>query len=240
MCYGLVVAFVVCLVGATAMRLIVAAQRVPILSAKLVSAQDEERKRLARDLHDGVAQSLQGIRLKAQIFGRDHEQSEAFNELAEDLGKTVDDLRGVAHELRPDYMENATLTGAMDWYVKPMYQEVEVDIAVEEGIDLEKIAMKTRENLFRIFQEALSNALRHGGATKFEVKFAIESKNTMAMTCLDDGAGFSSVDGEGGSGMGLSSMRERAELMGGSFEVKERERGLGAIVKVVFPAAGLD
>jgi len=235
--YGSVIGFVLCQVAAMGMRYIAASERVVALSAKLVAAQEEERKRLARDLHDGVAQSLQGIRLKAQIFGRDENRSDEFNELAEDLGKTVNDLRGVAHELRPDYMENATLAGAMDWYVKQMYQEVEVEIEVEEGVDLNAIAVKTRENLFRIFQEALSNAVRHGGASKFEVDFEMVTRKSMVMICKDNGSGFSIEDIDGESGIGLSSMRERAELMGGSFEVSERSHGVGSVVRVVFPVA---
>lgn len=222
--------------GAAVVRSNAEARRLRELSARLLRAGEEERQRLSREVHDGVAQTLHGIRIKAQLLARaasDPGGSAAAGiaEIAGDLALASDELRMVARELRPDFLNESTLTEAMRWYGSHYDGQVEVAIRAD-GAEEPPLPARLREHLYRIFQEALSNASKHGGATRFEATLRREG-GRISGVFVDDGSGFDAA-GIRGNGIGLTTMRERAEIIGGRLTLQSQPGG-GTRVEFAIP-----
>ena len=201
----------------------------------------EERNRLARELHDAVAQKLFSLRLTAQaaaaLAATDPERTRAELSQVERLAaEALAELRAVIFELRP-----ADLTG--DGLVSSLAKHIEVldrisDVRLTfEGADIPDLTPGCETTLFRIAQEGLYNALRHAEATTIAVRLSAEPLRII-LEIRDDGDGFTVSESPGGGrhgdGLGLSSMRERAVTAGGSLTIAS-EPGQGTVVRVEVP-----
>jgi signal transduction histidine kinase len=216
-------------------------ERGPAAELRLSDAREDERRRLARDLHDGPAQSL-----AAALFGVDlavaaldrapataHEELLRAREL---LREALDDLRGLMFGLRPRLLEERGLVAALRSLAgnTPLWGP-----AVE--VETKGIAARTRlpseieVALYRIAQEAVSNARHHSAATKVGVTVALE-RGLVTLTVQDDGHGFppQAIRPAAGRGEGLPGMRERAALLGGALSV-ESAPGAGTRVVAAIP-----
>ncbi len=192
------------------------------LLQRLLVAQEEERRRIARDLHDHAGQLMTALIIQlAQLASRAESegnplglQLRRLHELAQ---QGLDELRKLVHELRPSVLDDLGLGVAIRWYVeayvRPAGLEVQVRTAGLEGrlpADVETVA-------FRIVQEALTNVLRHARARRVEV--SVERRGEVLLVMVrDDGVGFDS-EAVGHRTLGLEGMRERAELVGGTVQV---------------------
>jgi len=213
--------------------------RIEEVSARLLDAHEEERRRIARDIHDSVGQSLLALRLKLQMLAtkvapQSTAAAEALPALAVEAGAIVEDLRRTVLDLRPVISETPNLGPAMRAYASEVATQRGFEICFHEGRQpLPELPVRTRTHVFRIFQEMLANVQRHAEAGRVDVSLHREGAD-LVLQVSDDGRGFDSVAASGG--MGLATMRERAELLGGTFAIESApQRGTVVTVEVPLP-----
>lgn len=209
---------------------------------RMLSAQEDERKRLARDIHDVLAQTLATCHYRAEtcalIFDRDPDAArEDMIEVAGLISSTLDQIRDIIFDLRPGALDRGGLADAIGAYIDRMAGAGQaVHFSVSEEADTSDLDDRTRTALYRVAQEAVSNVLHHSGASHAEVLIDREP-DWVELTITDAGAGFdvaNAYHAEADGHIGLASMRERCELLGGSFEVKS-EPGRGTRVRARVP-----
>ena len=209
------------------------------LARRLIDAQETERRRLARELHDEVGQSLTAasMALAHHRSGSAGSDSEYLLNAQEQLRRVTEQLRAVSLQLSPQLLEQLGLLPAVEVLAERTEATVDAGITLRLTADEARIPRVLRLPCYRIVQEALNNAIRHGEASRIEV--AVEEDDGMLeVTVRDDGRGFDvsarfGVDAEG-AGFGLLNMKERAEFRGGEFEV-ESSPGRGTVVRARFP-----
>lgn len=199
-----------------------------------------ERNRLARELHDAVAQKLFSLRLTAQaavaLATRDPERVPAELAQVERLAAdALGELRSVILELRPADLEEDGLTTSLRKHVEMLNRVYDARLTFHGDGDLGDIGLSEERELtlFRIAQEAVHNALRHAHARDVALRLCREG-SLVSLTIADDGTGFD-IAAAGRDGLGLTSMRDRAEEVGGALTV-ESAPGTGTVVKVEVPA----
>jgi signal transduction histidine kinase len=208
------------------------------LVAQVTAAQEEERQRIARELHDGVGPALASLNIRLRtvrkLLEREHHPAcEEISELAELAQTNIRDIRRLIHGLRPAALDELGLAPALRAYVARYQQEhgLEVALALPEGNERLPAALETA--LFRIVQEALTNVAKHAQAGKVDVAMALDGRR-VALRIADDGRGFDPQAPLPGTHLGLWSMRERIESFGGRFRV-EGQPGEGTTVRATIP-----
>lgn len=184
------------------------------LSQRLIRAQDEERRRLARELHDGLGQSLLVVvnRLKRALKRRDDEHIAETTELA---AAAIKDLRTTAQQLHPAGLERLGLKAAIEQATARVSAASGVRVEVECQPSVDELPPDAQLHLYRIVQEALSNVVKHANAKHAGVRLEGNAR-TVLLEVTDDGSGPS--NGSAAGGLGLSSIRERALALGGTLE----------------------
>nr|WP_255426770.1 GAF domain-containing sensor histidine kinase [Pseudonocardia sp. C8] len=196
-----------------------------------VAAQETERRRLARDIHDGISQRLVTLSFHLDAAGTllsQGEAGEARTQLArasELVGTTLDEARAAIGALRPPVLDDLGLAGALAGLARDV---PEVDVRLD--LDERRLADHVEVALYRIAQEALQNVHKHAGAGRVLLRLAWGDTG-VRLEIGDDGAGFATS----GDGYGMTSMRERAELIGGTLEVRSLP-GSGTTVVVTAPS----
>jgi PAS domain S-box-containing protein len=204
------------------------------LPAELLKAQDEERRRIARELHDSTAQELAVVsmnlgRLEEWIEGRD---AWAENLLADSLAVLAQgnrDLRTLAHLLHPPMLEELGLIGALRDYVGGFSARSEIEVALEFTEDFERCSEEIETALFRVVQESLANVHRHSGSKAALVKL-VRAGNLIELTIADGGKGLPTGLMTGTAdrvrvGVGISGMRQRILQLQGRLEITSDETG---------------
>jgi signal transduction histidine kinase len=197
----------------------------------LVAAREEERRRVRRDLHDGVGAALAGVRLQldsARDLVEDPLAGKLLDAAADGLGEAVADLRAVTDDLRPPALDDLGLAASLARLADRLRtpgMAVDVDVA-----ELPALPAAVDVACYRIAAEALANAARHAGATRVAVSVRLEG-GELRLTVADDGRGLPPTTP--GRGLGLSSMRQRADEVGGRLEL--RSDGAGTTVSVALP-----
>jgi two-component system sensor histidine kinase UhpB len=197
-------------------------------------AQEEERTRVARDLHDEVNQSLTGLLLRLEA-AREAAPPELEAELAETkalANQAMRELLSLARQLRPTALDDLGLTAAIAGQVEQMsHGEIEAEFAAEG--DFSDLDDDTQLVIYRVAQEALSNAARHSGAKHVAVRLRSDGANGgVELEVTDDGRGFAFDESEGG--LGIAGMRERALLIGAKLTIESRP-GHGTTVRLTVP-----
>jgi signal transduction histidine kinase len=198
----------------------------------------EERNRLARDLHDSVAQKLFGVTLTAEaaatLLERDPAKARVELERLGELSReAMDELRSLVHELRPPALDAEGLVTTLRKHVEVVRRVHGVEIGLEVQGSPERSPRRDGE-VFRIAQEALSNAVRHAAPTRVEVTLAARD-GRLFLTVADDGSGFDPAERALRSRrLGLTSMEERAELVGGRLTI-ESAPSAGTTVRLEVP-----
>jgi signal transduction histidine kinase len=202
---------------------------------RLVAAREEERRRLRRNLHDGLGAQLAALNVQAGILRhlipRDPAAAdELVVELREELRAAIADIRRLVYDLRPPALDDLGLVAALHQLADRYGAEGEqLRVSVESPEGLPHLPAAVEVAVYRIAQEALTNVVRHARAKSCLVRLAVDKDVTMEI--LDDGAG---IPDERISGVGLSSMRERAAELGGSCVVENIPKG-GTQVLVRLP-----
>ena len=214
------------------------------LHASVLSAQETERKRLARELHDGVGQILSGVKFRLESLpGKIALSGKAeakVLELGGFLDHAISEVRRVSKNLMPPELEDLGLEPALRSLCREFTECAGVPVTLRTGDIPKAVASGLALALFRIVQEALNNIGKHSGATMVSVDLH-RIGDELALSVKDNGAGFAS-GGErplGGRGIGLCSMRERAESLGGVIEFHSAP-GTGTTLGVRAPLLGAD
>ncbi|HEV2130286.1 MAG TPA: ATP-binding protein [Longimicrobiaceae bacterium] len=215
-------------------------RRLRDIAARALEAEEEERKRIARELHDDTAQRLAALLLRIRIArsASDPAARDALlEELRAELGDTLEGVRRFARGLRPPALEELGLVPALEANARRLEDSAGLRVSIEadplEGL----LSPQAELALYRIVQEALSNAARHAKAERAHVRLARTGGGVTA-TVEDDGQGFSvtEVMAREGRGLGLFGMQERAAYLGGSVEIGSRP-GAGTRVRAEIPGA---
>lgn len=200
----------------------------------VVSAREEERRRLRWDLHDGIAPSIAALALQAEtardLVSQDPAAAtQILDRLVPRLNGAVADVRSLVHELRPPTLDELGLAGAVR-ELAARFAGPGRAVDAQVG-DVEGLPAAVDLAAYRIVSEAMSNAVRHGGATAIEVRLRRE-RDWLRVEVIDDGTG---IDPDATPGVGLASMRARAEELGGSFTAKPGEHGAGTTISALLP-----
>jgi len=206
------------------------------LSAELVSAQESERRRLSRELHDQVGQVLSALMLTLGNVGssiRTQNLDEAFRQLqvAQDMTEqNARVVRNLSLLLRPTMLDDLGLLAALKWLAREVSRSetLQVDVAAEDCPD--DLPEEHRTCVYRVVQESVRNSTRHAAARHVRIYIKRELR-TLSVLIQDDGKGF---DAEHETGLGILGMQERVTRLGGSLKV-ESERGRGTIVSFELP-----
>jgi two-component system, NarL family, sensor histidine kinase UhpB len=198
-----------------------------------LQAQEQERTRVARDLHDEVNQSLTGLLLRLEA-AREAAPPELEVELEETkalANQAMRELLSLARQLRPTALDDLGLAAAIAGQVEQLARgEIEAEFSAEG--DFSNLDDDAQLVVYRVAQEALSNATRHSGAERIEVRLRRPDGGGVALDVADDGRGFAFDESEGG--LGIAGMRERALLVGGELTIESRP-GRGTTVHLALP-----
>ena len=214
------------------------------LSAQLLRAQEDERKRLAQELHDGIGQSISAIKFKIETCVKqiqenpNSDNTRQLETLLPMVQSTVEEVQRIAVDLRPFIIDDLGLVATLRWFLR-QFQNTYSDIKLDNRISLEEheIPESLKIVIFRIVQEALNNVSRHSLAKHVQVALR-KRKGQVELLIKDDGRGINSLSAASpprrGGGFGLSSMKERTELSGGIFRL-DTGPSLGTCIAASWP-----
>jgi PAS domain S-box-containing protein len=207
------------------------------LSASLQDVREQERTRISRELHDDLGQQLTGLKLDLSWLGTRMKDGralppDALEAMRSQLDEAIASVRRISTELRPLILDDLGFGEAVAWHTA----EVAKRSGLEINLDLEAAGLVRNPDLatalFRIVQESLTNIVRHAHASQVDVKLGAD-ESVLVLTVHDNGTGFVESNGKGG-GIGLVSMRERADALGGQLEIRS-SADAGTIVEVKIP-----
>jgi signal transduction histidine kinase len=203
---------------------------------RVVEAQELERARLARELHDETGQALTSILLGLRSLEGSVESDDAHTALAAVRGlvvSTLQDVRRLAVELRPSALDDFGLAPAIERLVDTHRQDASVDVDLEIQLGDGRLPADVETTMYRIVQEALTNVTKHAGATRISILVTRTDKSAV-LVVEDDGEGFDVARST--DGLGLTGMRERVALVGGRLKV-ETGTGSGTTIAAEIPLA---
>jgi PAS domain S-box-containing protein len=221
-------------------------ERLRFLSSELLSAQETERGRIARELHDGVGQSLGSLKVRVEAILKQASRDEGrvnlhlMENLIPVVRGAMEEVRNISMGLRPSIIDSLGLVATVSWFCRE-FEASHPGIGIEQEIEVteEEIPERLKIVIYRILQEAFNNSARHSKADRLRVSLRRED-GRLSLLVRDNGRGFEtailSPPQPGGGGFGLVSMRERAELSGGSFSVESRP-DTGTTVQASWPAS---
>jgi len=217
-----------------------AEQRLRELSTALMRLQDEERRRIGRELHDSTGQNLAALKLNLSRLNRASLPPELENIVPESMALTermLSEIRTLSYLLHPPLLDELGLASALKTYIEGFSRRSDIPVHFEAPPDLGRLAPELETAIFRIIQEGLTNAQRHSGSSQCWVSIQM-SGETISLVVRDDGAGLpAAVLGQLGNkpglvGVGLSGMQERARQLGGSLKI---ESDGGCVIQAAFP-----
>ena len=205
------------------------------LSAKLLHAQENERRTLARELHDEIGQSLSAILMDAESadfatnLDEAREHLSAVRNLAE---KTVNQVRDLALLLRPSMLDDFGLVPALNWHAREMSKRTGLNVVLDADEDADDLPEEHKTCVYRVVQEAIYNSSRHARAKSVHVEVRREEQR-VRFTVRDDGAGF---DTRSVRGLGMLGMEERVRRLGGRIDI-DSQSGRGTTIRAEIPLA---
>ncbi len=208
----------------------------------ITSAQEEERTRLARELHDDTIQAVIALKQRVQLArksSKDQNGGESLKELEALAGQTIENLRRLTRALRPIYLEDLGLVTALEMLAGEMSQNSQLVVDVQKKGQERRLAREAELSLYRIAQEALNNVVKHSKAARADLKIVFEPSKVQ-MEISDNGNGFavpsSPTEFAPNGHFGLLGMHERADLIGARLEI-ESALGKGTRLKLVLSEA---
>lgn len=209
------------------------------LSVYLQRVREEERTRIAREVHDELGQALTSCKLDLSwLAGKLPRELkplvEKIRELSSHIDSTIQTVRRISSELRPAVLDHLGLVATLEWQANEFQNRTGIKCEVRSGLGDRLLEQNLSTTLFRIFQETMTNVIRHAGATQVEVNLK-ESDGRITMEIKDNGRGITRGDISNPRSMGLLGMRERAALLGGIFRIGRLARDSGTRVKVSIP-----
>jgi len=209
------------------------------LSGRLMTAQDEERRRFSRDLHDGIGQDLAAakIMLDGMAQTSTRVRTNAAAEVSEIIDRAIQQVRSMSHLMHPPLLDEGGLFSALRWFLDGMSERSGIETSFDlQPAEFPRLTPQLERGVFRIVQEALTNVFRHSEARKARVAL-VQRENGLIVTVSDDGKGVDESTSQlrpGSIGIGIGGMRERARELGG--ELRLRNGYPGTIVEIAIPS----
>jgi signal transduction histidine kinase len=210
-----------------------------IRTAAIIEGQEEERKRFARELHDGIGQMLTGLKLHAeklrQVQFEDEKQRKRFDQLVRLIQDTIQTTRQISYNLMPSVLADFGLNSALKLLCEQTAESTGLKIRYQSSVNRLQLNSQTEIGLYRIAQEALNNAVKHATADNIVIKLD-ENQNCVILQIEDDGKGFlicnfKSKQGSVLSQNGIENMRTRAKLMAGDLVITSYPQN-GTLLKI--------
>jgi PAS domain S-box-containing protein len=214
------------------------------LSGRLLGIQDQERRRIARELHDSLGQYLAGLKIAIDLLGNSpssEKNKELLAECRDILEKSITETRTLSHLLHPPLLDEAGFSSAASWFVSGFSQRSGIPVSLDLPPDMPRLSEAVEIALFRVLQESLTNVHRHSQAASAEIKVENDAEQ-ITIEVMDHGHGMpdrvlQQLNGDGIKlGVGLAGMRERVHELGGNFEVTS-DHG-GTVIRASVPLAG--
>ncbi|MCD6282824.1 PAS domain S-box protein [bacterium] len=213
-------------------------QQMRALSMRVLSAQEEERTRISREIHDELAQTLTALAFDLAWLGNRLPEGEValqgkVKTMSEHIGEATKAVQRISAELRPGMLDDLGLVSAAEWYLKEFQNRTGIECDLK--MTTEDLALDDNRSttVFRILQEALTNVARHAEATEVCVRLEKE-QGTLFLEVRDNGRGITEEQASSGKSLGLTGMRERARLWRGNVTIEGSE-GKGTVVSVRIP-----
>jgi signal transduction histidine kinase len=217
------------------------------LTARLMKLQDEERRRIARELHDSMGQTLAALSMNLSTIGGDIARllktTSAVTDSAALVADMTTDIRTISYLLHPPLLDDAGLSSALRWYIEGFAERsgIKVDFNVPE--DFERLPRDLETAIFRLVQECLTNIHRHSKSPVARIRVA-NSGGDVRVEVEDEGKGIApekqvEIMSTGLPGVGVRGMRERLRQLGGSLEIKSAGAGQGTVVVAHLPVAAM-
>jgi PAS domain S-box-containing protein len=211
------------------------------LSARLLQVQDDERRRIARDLHDSTGQSLALLSMNLSAIEKEAVRSnpdlaKVLAENAELVRRISSELRTLSYLLYPPLLEEMGLESALRWYIDGFRQRSSTQVTLELSRDLERLSRDLEIVIFRVIQECLTNIHRHSESPVARIRLS-RASGTVTLEVEDEGKGIAPeklarISTFGAPGVGLRGMRERIKDLGGNFKLESGEKGTTVVVSI--------
>lgn len=208
------------------------------LSSHLQNVREEERMQIARDIHDELGQQLTGLKmevswLRNRISSGDENINQKIGSIIELIDETVKSVRRISSNLRPSMLDDLGLVAALEWYSEEVAKRTGIHIHFGSSLQGINIPITTATGIFRIYQEVLTNAIRHANAS--EILSSLQYENGQLLFQIsDDGRGMDISTIDGRKTLGLIGIKERTFALGGKYELTS-ELGKGTKIKISIP-----
>lgn len=200
---------------------------------RVLTATDQERKRIGRDLHDGICQMMTGIRLQAESLARKDKDNRTLCDIVDNLKQAQVETQRIVKALHPAMLDEMGIIATMQWLVEQVQGTTSVTLSLD--VDEADIPPDLHTPIFRITQEAINNTIRHGEAKTIHVQM-VRQNDDLDLFIEDDGHGFNPASPNRGNG--LINIRERVEANGGEFSI-DSAPGRGCCIIASFPISDI-
>jgi signal transduction histidine kinase len=216
------------------------------LSARLLESQDDERRRIARELHDSVGQTMVALTMNLSTAREDIERLTKTVDALTDSEAMVqaisEEVRTISHLLHPPLLDEAGLSSALRWYIDGFAERSKIKVDLEFPSDLGRFSRELETAIFRTVQECLTNIHRHSESPIARVRL-IRSDGQVRVEVQDRGKGIApekriAMRSAGVLGVGIRGMRERLRQLGGSLEISSDGNGKGTLIVARLPVVG--
>jgi signal transduction histidine kinase len=216
------------------------------LSQRLLKVQDEERRKLSRDLHDSAGQTLAALKMSVALLEPHCTENPAttalFHEAAALADQAIDEIRTMSYLLHPPLLDEVGFASAAEWYIEGFAKRSRLNISMDIARFKERLPMRLEIALFRVLQESLTNVHKHSRAANVRVCFSQQAENVV-LEIRDDGCGITAQRLErlrrnsAEAGVGLAGMRERMNELTG--ELQMESDGRGTMMRAIVPLLAL-
>jgi signal transduction histidine kinase len=222
------------------------------LSGRILSLQDDERRRIARELHDSLGQYLAALKMNIDVLagggtssnGSRENLSTVLHSSSQLLDRAIAETRTISHLLHPPLLDEVGLLSALYWFVEGFSKRSGIQANVDVPSQYERLPQETEIALFRVVQEALTNVHRHSGSEKVDISLRV-AEMTVWLEVKDYGCGISEDrlarvrDENAQVGVGLAGMRERVHQLGGSMDLSSNAEGTHIVVTIPIGKDGM-
>jgi signal transduction histidine kinase len=220
----------------------IAQENLRALSGRLLRMRDDERRHIARELHDGSGQVLAALTMNLSIMQGEADKwgpkaSKMVNDSLELARTILKDLRTMSYLLHPPLLDEIGLESALRWFVQGFSERSSIPVDLQLTPELGRLSRELEIAIFRIVQESLTNIHRHSGSTNAAISISRNS-HEVRLQITDKGTGFSDSSNPAKVGVGIQGMQERVRQLGGEFEIRSDAKGTAVIA--VIPTEKLD
>ncbi|MFB3926781.1 MAG: PAS domain S-box protein, partial [Syntrophales bacterium] len=198
-------------------------ERLRALAANLESVREEERTHIAREIHDEFGQALTGLKMdiswiRKMLSGKEQRVLEKTKSMQKCIDRTIGLVHRISMELRPGILDDFGLQAAIEWQLKEFKKRADIEYRFQPDLVEEDIDPEIRTIVFRVFQETLTNIMRHAGASKVDIHLRRENNN-LILTVEDNGRGITEEEINNVNSLGIIGMKERIATQGGEFNI---------------------